>query len=657
MTANGETSQVTVSKTLEAVKNNYITKKKKDAITGEALGDEADKFPGAITYEPPASGISKNIVVTVDNNLNVSGYVEKSTGGDDDDTPKYDVFESEYTKTGDYYYYEPDLSGFNPENTYYVVYGENGNSESVYGRIDRVEKPTSGWHDYGNKLWANVVTVNESNVTYWTWIPRYKYTLGDKIANIHFIDLNDNCKMNVEGKEQIVDVSKESLPESFLFGNKKLKGYWTTKYEIQLSESSGLEQLSSKINGSSIEVTTTKPSGLYTIYLDGKKYKEHQSLDSVFEIKNLKSTKVYDVCVYSETNNRMVGRRKRMVNSNISVDTSGFDKASTYYVAYDGNGKEYIAGRMDKTSTPVGWYNYEDKIWANVVTVNESNVTYWTYIPRYEYDTSGVYNAVNLVDVKFIPITQTVADYGFAIPESFTFGGKQLTGYWVSKYEIQLSESSGLEQMKLETTNNSISVTTTKPDGTYTIYIDGEKAKTGVSLPYTIDGLKNNTEYNICLYSETNGRMVGAKTENVGSENIIKVDLSGFNPDCTYYVTYDSNGENEQIGDKINLDSSGNVTNMPNGWYNYDNKKWANVVTKGKDASGNELISYWTYIPRYEYDISSVRSAIQQADVRFIRDTKTEADYGYEIPESFTFGGKNLSGYWVSKYEIQGTID
>lgn len=657
MTANGETSQVTVSKTLEAVKNNYITKKKKDAITGEALGDEKDKFPGAITYEPPASGISKNIVVTVDNNLNVSGYVEKSTGGDDDDTPKYDVFESEYTKTGDYYYYEPDLSGFNPENTYYVVYGENGNSESVYGRIDRVEKPTSGWHDYGNKLWANVVTVNESNVTYWTWIPRYKYTLGDKIANIHFIDLNDNCKMNVEGKEQIVDVSKESLPESFLFGNKKLKGYWTTKYEIQLSESSGLEQLSSKINGSSIEVTTTKPSGLYTIYLDGKKYKEHQSLDSVFEIKNLKSTKVYDVCVYSETNNRMVGRRKRMVNSNISVDTSGFDKASTYYVAYDGNGKEYIAGRMDKTSTPVGWYNYEDKIWANVVTVNESNVTYWTYIPRYEYDTSGVYNAVNLVDVKFIPITQTVADYGFAIPESFTFGGKQLTGYWVSKYEIQLSESSGLEQMKLETTNNSISVTTTKPDGTYTIYIDGEKAKTGVSLPYTIDGLKNNTEYNICLYSETNGRMVGAKTEKVGSENIIKVDLSGFNPDCTYYVTYDSNGENEQIGDKINLDSSGNVTNMPNGWYNYDNKKWANVVTKGKDASGNELISYWTYIPRYEYDISSVRSAIQQADVKFIRDTQTEADYGYEIPESFTFGGKNLSGYWVSKYEIQGTID
>lgn len=594
MTANGETSQVTVSKTLEAVKNNYITKKKKDAITGEALGDEEDKFPGAITYEPPASGISKNIVVTVDNNLNVSGYVEKSTGGDDDDTPKYDVFESEYTKTGDYYYYEPDLSGFNPENTYYVVYGENGNSESVYGRIDRVEKPTSGWHDYGNKLWANVVTVNESNVTYWTWIPRYKYTLGDQIANIHFIDLNDNCKMNVEGKEQIVDVSKESLPESFLFGNKKLKGYWTTKYEIQLSESSGLEQLSSKINGSSIEVTTTKPSGLYTIYLDGKKYKEHQSLDSVFEIKNLKSTKVYDVCVYSETNNRMVGRRKRMVNSNISVDTSGFDKASTYYVAYDGNGKEYIAGRMDKTSTPAGWYNYEDKIWANVVTVNESNVTYWTYIPRYEYDTAGPKN---------------------------------------------------------------INVTTSNPSGKYTIYVNGEVSKTGVTLPYTIKDLNWDSAYDICVYSEDNKRMVGAKKKSTDAIEAIKVDLSGFNPDCTYYVTYDENGNNEKIGDKIQLDDKGNATNMPKNWYNYKAKIWANIVTKGRDANGNELITYWTYIPRYEYDTSGVEGVNQMANARFIPLSQKTPDTGFQIPECFSFGGKDLAGYWVSKYEIQGTID
>ena len=132
---NGDRSQVTVSKTLEKIKEHYSSQKQKDAIIGEALGDEEDKFPGAITYQPPSVNLSKNVIVTVDNNLNVSGYIENSTG-DDDDTARYDIFESEYTKTGNYYYYEPDLSGFNPEATYYVTYDENGNNETVLGRID-----------------------------------------------------------------------------------------------------------------------------------------------------------------------------------------------------------------------------------------------------------------------------------------------------------------------------------------------------------------------------------------------------------------------------------------------------------------------------------------------------------------------------------------
>ena len=37
-----------------------------------------------------------------------------------------------------------------------------------------------------------------------------------------------------------------------------------------------------------------------------------------------------------------------MVDSVINVDTSKFDKSSTYYVVYDKNGNESIAGRIDK---------------------------------------------------------------------------------------------------------------------------------------------------------------------------------------------------------------------------------------------------------------------------------------------------------------------
>ena len=653
----GDREKITVSRTLEIIKDKYKNEKDKEAITGEALGDIQDKFPGAITYGERVSKISKDIVILVDDNLNVTAYSEKSEDDGDDDSQTYEIGESQYSKKGNYYYYEPDLSGFATDATYYVTYDESGNNETIYGRIDRVEKPTTGWYDYENKIWANVVTVTESNVTYWTWVPRYKYALGTNTADIYFVDINDNCKKIVDGTEETVDTSSYELPESFKFADTKLKGYWVSKYEVQLSETSGIEQLKASTQGSSIEVSTTAPNGTYTIYLNGVKIAEKQSLDSEYEIKNLKSTKIYDVCVYNETTGRMVGRKKKMVNSIISVDLSGFNPSNTYYVTYDKEGNENIAGRMDKISAPIGWYDYEEKIWANLVTVNDSDVTYWTYIPRYEYDISGVYNAKNLVDVKFISKTQTEADFGYEIPESFTFNGEALSGFWVSKYEVQLSETSGIEQMQLSATSTDLTVNTSNPSGTYTIYVDGEKAKTGVTLPYTISGLNSNTEYDVCVYSETSGRMIGSKKKATVVDNVIKVDLSGFNPDCTYYVTYDSNGENEQIGEKIKLDSNGNVTNMPENWYNYSQKIWANIVTKGQDANGNELITYWTYIPRYEYDTDETYSSINFANIKFIPSTQTEADSGYAIPESFTFGGQDLAGYWVSKYEMQGTID
>ena len=40
------------------------------------------------------------------------------------------------------------------------------------------------------------------------------------------------------------------------------------------------------------------------------------------------------------------------------------------------------------------------------------------------------------------------------------------------------------------------------------------------------------------------------------------------------------------IEDNIQLDASGKATNMPPNWYDYGNKKWANIVTEnnGKNS-------------------------------------------------------------------------
>mgnify|MGYP000755721983 CR=1 FL=1 len=165
-----------------------------------------------------------------------------------------------------------------------------------------------------------------------------------------------------------------------------------------------------------------------------------------------------------------------------STGQAAFEKSKTYYVTYDRDGKENIAGRMDKISEPIGWYDYQNKIWANVVTVNGNDVTYWTYIPRYEYDVDGIYEATTLSKVRFIDTTQTTADNGFTIPESFKFNGQEIPGYWVSKYEVQFSEKSGLEQLRTKVNGGNLEIGTTNPSGLYTIYVNGVKSVEHQSL-------------------------------------------------------------------------------------------------------------------------------------------------------------------------------
>jgi hypothetical protein len=83
-------------------------------------------------------------------------------------------------------------------------------------------------------------------------------------------------------------------------------------------------------------------------------------------------------------------------------------------------------------------------------------------------------------------------------------------------------------------------------------------------------------------------------------------------------------------------------------WYNYSNKKWANIVT-----IGNGAITYWVYIPRYAYmQIAGAESV----DVRFItKSTNVTEELGEDwiVPDSFEFNGQTLDGYWFTKYEVQ----
>lgn len=324
-------------------------------------------------------------------------------------------------------------------------------------------------------------------------------------------------------------------------------------------------------------------------------------------------------------------------------DLSNMEPTSTYYVTYDENGNQSIAGRIDRVDTPANWYDYSSsqKKYANIVTVTGNQVAYWVWIPRYSYITKSD----QTVDARFISTTneykkedgttESLAS-NYQVPDAFTFANQELAGYWMSKYEI--SENSS-PQIVINASVNIITISCDKIEsGDYQVYIDGVLKYTG-SLPTQLTDLKENKRYDVCIAKD--GKIL-ARTD-VSTKSVV-VDTSNLDPESTYYVTFDDNGENMQIGNRIDKGPA------PDGWYDYSKKKYANIVT----INNNEA-SYWVWIPRYKY---KVEPDIKELSVQLITTSEKNHEGSlYEVPEAFTFNGQELPGYWISKYEISESSD
>ena len=164
------------------------------------------------------------------------------------------------------------------------------------------------------------------------------------------------------------------------------------------------------------------------------------------------------------------------------------------------------------------------------------------------------------------------------------------------------------------------------------------------------------TPINIIVRERNTDKYVGAVTQKVITKGINKPQFDGFVEDRTYYVLYDNEG-NMRIGNKVKTDGS----NIPNNWYDYADGKWANiVVTDGRIENGQIVdattTSYFVWIPRYQYLLNP---ATQRANIKFIDGIGTDTEFGYKIPEAFTWINgnetKQLYGYWISKYELSGS--
>ena len=112
-------------------------------------------------------------------------------------------------------------------------------------------------------------------------------------------------------------------------------------------------------------------------------------------------------------------------------------------------------------------------------------------------------------------------------------------------------------------------------------------------------------------------------------------------------------------------------------WYNYDKQKWANAVlvtessrstylnTSGVTVSESDILGYFVWIPRYRYKIwtTGVSSSGNEQEIDIIFEGKNETKAvatqagGYYTHPAFTFGGTQLDGFWIGKFETGGTAN
>ena len=152
------------------------------------------------------------------------------------------------------------------------------------------------------------------------------------------------------------------------------------------------------------------------------------------------------------------------VNTIESMDTSGANKPilasnmiPVYYDEANSVWKKADVSNIDKNNP---WYSYNStgenkEMWANAVTVTATNrTTYlnaapgttipmtdintmWVWIPRFNAVTPINYNGgtaakPNAINVTFVKSNETAID-------AFTFGNKELSGFWYGKFEVSHS--------------------------------------------------------------------------------------------------------------------------------------------------------------------------------------------------------------------------
>lgn len=325
-----------------------------------------------------------------------------------------------------------------------VIYDEESNNWK------KAKTESGEWYDYNNRKWANAITINESTKreeyknasigtiidindinTFFVWIPRYSYTLGNKYGcktsgasdpalltpggfDIKFVsrDITDT------GSGQYTGNNPENYytPSSFCFGdtcdeeekrnqsgNVELSGIWISKFEI----TGTIDNISSVPNTPSIRQNIStlfnsiknemNKENAATKYGFNGNYDTHlikntewgamaylsQSIYGKYGNRNYKGP---DKEIFQNKSTNFItgmsnttpsqGTYNTQVEYNISIKGTGASTTGTIYGIYDtsGGAVEFVMANSDNVLSSSGFSSMPDKKYYNLYQ-NASNTS------------------------------------------------------------------------------------------------------------------------------------------------------------------------------------------------------------------------------------------------------------------------------------------
>ena len=314
----------------------------------------------------------------------------------------------------------------------------------------------------GNYQWNTTQVASTSSYNNWTGATLMKYLNGtyyNSLINNNSIDMVDDVKYYLGGYKDVITPTpitiydfERKISGSGTYFFKTNPTNWIGKVALMTASDYGYatENCEDKLLYNS---DTTKgiigcnsTNWLYNI-------KANEWLLNQYANSSTANTSVYYIL-----NNGQVHGIASSINNSFSTRPVLYLKPEVQITEGDGTSSNPYKLSLSKNEDTSNkklenrWYNYVNHIWANAVTVKEANRqtylnanigtpismddinTMWVWIPRFNAVTPSNYNGgtqalPNAIDVTFVKPNETSID-------AFTFGTKQLSGFWYGKFEV-----------------------------------------------------------------------------------------------------------------------------------------------------------------------------------------------------------------------------